>query len=67
MNISRIRKNALPWFGRFLELRLRAFVYALFALVGFMLGVMVHHNMAVEGIAQFRDATTAAIVRKYGR
>lgn len=36
-----------PWFGRFLELRLRAFIYALFALVGFILGVIVTTNMAI--------------------
>lgn len=35
------------WFTRFLELRLRAFVYALFATVGFVLGVIVTTEMAV--------------------
>jgi hypothetical protein len=44
----------LSFMGRFLELRLRAFVYALFALVGFILGVIVTTNLAVTmlGAAQ---------------
>jgi hypothetical protein len=37
----------LSYLGRFLELRLRAFVYALFALIGFMLGVIVTTNLAI--------------------
>ena len=36
--------------GRFLELRLRAFVYALFALNGFILGMMVHNEMSLRAI-----------------
>ena len=55
------------YLGRFLELRLRAFVYALFALVGFMLGVMVHHNMAVQGISELEQRFKAAVVQRYGQ
>lgn len=38
----------LSFLGRFLELRLRAFVYALFALVGFMLGVITTYNLTLS-------------------
>ena len=54
------------WLGGFLELRLRAFVYALFALNGFILGMIVHDSMTRVGIHQFEEAVKAAVVRKYG-
>lgn len=43
--------RVFSYLGRFLELRLRAFIYALFALVGFILGVIVTTNMAVTMLA----------------
>lgn len=57
----------LAYFKGFLELRLRAFVYALFALVGFILGMMVHDGMSRVGIHQFQEATNSAILRRFGQ
>jgi hypothetical protein len=39
--------RVFSFLGRFLELRLRAFVYACFALVGYILGVITTTNLAV--------------------
>ena len=38
----------LTYAKNFLELRLRAFVYALFALNGFILGVIVTYNLCLS-------------------
>jgi hypothetical protein len=54
------------WFARFLELRLRAFVYALFAVVGFLLGVIVTTDMAVESLNKLNEATMAMIAKDRG-
>lgn len=59
--------KVLSYLGRFLELRLRAFVYALFALVGFQLGLIVHQKMAEVAIADLTDGIKAAVLRKYGQ
>lgn len=40
--------RVLSYLGRFLELRLRAFIYALFTLVGFMLGVITTYNLTLS-------------------
>ncbi len=40
-------KRALSFLGKFLELRARAFVYALFCLVGYLLGVITTYNLAI--------------------
>lgn len=39
----------------FLELRLRAFIYACFAMVGFILGVIVTTDMAIAMLEQAHD------------
>jgi hypothetical protein len=52
----------LSYLGRFLELRLRAFVYALFALVGFQIGMIVHQGMALAAIDQFEEQVKAAVM-----
>jgi hypothetical protein len=41
----------ISFMGRFLELRLRAFVYALFALVGYILGVITTYNLCLALLA----------------
>lgn len=43
--------KVLAYARNFLELRLRAFIYACFAMVGFILGVIVTTNMAVAMLA----------------
>lgn len=48
----------------FLELRLRAFIYACFAMVGFILGVIVANGMAVESIGKYRATINAAILER---
>jgi hypothetical protein len=47
-------RSIYSWMGRFLELRLRAFTYALFTLVGFMLGVIVATNLTLAILAQYQ-------------
>lgn len=59
-------RSIASYLGKFLEIRLRAFVYACFALVGFQLGIYVHQKMAIDAIEQYEAATKAAIVMKYG-
>jgi hypothetical protein len=44
----------LSYAKNFLELRLRAFVYALFALNGFILGVIVTYNLTLGLLAAHR-------------
>lgn len=58
--------KGLTYLKNFLELRARAFVYALFALNGFILGMMFHDGMTRLGIAQLEKANNAAIMRKFG-
>jgi hypothetical protein len=41
----------LAYAKNFLELRLRAFTYALFALVGYILGVITTYNLALAILA----------------
>ena len=53
--------RVLSYLGRFLELRLRAFVYAMFTLVGFILGVMVANDMALSAIAELEAHTLQQI------
>lgn len=57
----------LTYAKNFLELRARAFIYALFALVGFLIGVNLTFDMAKAGIAQLEEANNAAIVRRFGQ
>lgn len=56
--------RVFSYLGRFLELRLRAFIYACFAMVGFILGVIVSNGMAVQAIAKLNHATNAAIMER---
>jgi hypothetical protein len=41
----------LSYLGRFLELRLRAFVYACCGMVGFILGVITTYNLTLAILA----------------
>lgn len=41
----------VAFLGRFLELRARAFIYALFALVGWIIGVITTYNLALALLA----------------
>lgn len=41
----------LTYAKNFLELRLRAFIYALFTLVGFILGVITTYNLTLAILA----------------
>lgn len=59
--MTRLSKAA-SWFGRFLELRLRAFIYALFALNGFIIGTILMFGMAEVAIADMGEQTRAAIL-----
>lgn len=56
----------LTYAKNFLELRLRAFIYALFALNGFILGMIVHDGMARVSIALLTQSANAAILREFG-
>ena len=52
---------------KFIEVRVIAFIAALLVLVGFILGMIVHNSMALTAIAEFKQATNAAILREYGK
>lgn len=54
--------RTLSRIGRFLELRAKAFVYALCVLVGFQLGMMVHQRMALVAIAELGETTRHQIM-----
>lgn len=57
----------LTYAKNFLELRLRALIYALFALLGFIAGMIVHNQMSLEAISSLKQSTNAAILREYGQ
>lgn len=60
-------KAIFQWFGRFLELRLRAFVYALCITVGFILGTMNTTAMAQIAIDQMGKDINALIAERHGK
>lgn len=59
-------RSIASYLGKFLEIRLRAFVYACFWLVGVIMGVMLCYEVSLGYIGQYEAATKAAIVMKYG-
>ena len=57
----------LTYAKNFLELRLRALIYALFALLGFIAGLSVAQQMGVQAIGILKSQVNAAILREYGQ
>lgn len=54
--------KALAYLKNFIEFRARAFVYALFALNGFILGMIVHDGMTRVGIHQLQEVVKATVL-----